>query len=88
MLGGYPPQQIHKSTQNGPNITISQLEILFVSLHYLLCHVFQFGLYFSTPMNRRPFISMDKQNGTNLILCYYHCSVSIPTKPRFSDSSY
>ncbi|RDX76621.1 Early nodulin-like protein 1, partial [Mucuna pruriens] len=34
MLGGYPPQQIHKSTQNGPNTTISQLETRFVMFLY------------------------------------------------------
>jgi len=81
MLGAHPPHQIHNSTKNGPRIKISQSEIPFVSLHYLL-----YPMFF-TLVNKKGTIQYKSYD----LMCY-HCiclhSVSVPTKPRFSDSSH
>jgi len=74
--------QVYKKWSQYHNLTIGDSLCKFKL--FAIPYVFQFGLYYSTPITLPFYYKSD----TICYHCICLCSVSIPTKPRFSDSSY
>ena len=94
MLGEYPPPQTHMSTPTGPRTMFSRLETLSVSscssswliftrvcFPFLIVLIFEYSLFFFIALIVHFLIV------SVMICCPCFCSIFIPTKSRFSDSS-